>query len=90
MQKTAVSSSEIGSPKFILWAIFREEFRRPNQCLVAFGNYATGRFQHCRYANKVKMGILWKYDRIGLTGSVHVSYWTRTRKLSSVNKVQNN
>ena len=36
----------MGSPKFILWAIFREEFRRPNQCLVAFGDYATGRFQH--------------------------------------------
>ena len=36
-----------GLPKFILWAIFKAEFRRPNQCLVAFGDYATGRFQHC-------------------------------------------
>ena len=46
-RKCSVSSSEIGSPKFIHWAIFRVEFRRPNQCLVAFGDYATGRFQHC-------------------------------------------
>ena len=46
-RNTHDSSSEIGSPKFILWAIFREEFRRPNQCLVAFGDYATGRYQHC-------------------------------------------
>ena len=45
-RKHVVSSSEIGSPKFILWAIFMEEFHRPNQCLVAFGDYATGRFQH--------------------------------------------
>ena len=42
MQKTC----EIVSPKFILWAIFRDEFRCPNQCLVAFGDCATGCFQH--------------------------------------------
>ena len=45
-RKLSVSSSEIGSPEFILWAIFRDEFRRPNQCLVAFGDYATGHFLH--------------------------------------------
>ena len=47
MQKTCGSSSEIRSPNFILWAIFRDEFRHPNQCLVAFGDYATSLFQHC-------------------------------------------
>ena len=40
-RKHVVFSSEIGSPKFILWAIFRDEFRRPNQCLVTFGDCAT-------------------------------------------------
>ena len=45
-RKLSVSSSEIGSPKFILWAIFSDEFCCPDQCLVAFGDYATGRFQH--------------------------------------------
>ena len=36
--ENVVSSSEIGSPKFILWAIFRNELHRPSQCLVAFGD----------------------------------------------------
>ena len=40
-RKHAVSLS-----KFILLAIFRDEFHCLNQCLVAFGDCAAGRFQH--------------------------------------------